>query len=198
MKSISKIWMISLLVGVMLLAGCSQKAVRTIPADESKGGEGDEYVIGPEDVLEIQVWREQALSGKVLVRADGKISLPLIQDITAAGLTPPQLQERLTEKLKEFIDSPNVSVVVLEVNSFKIYISGQVKSPGVHRLRTKTTLLQFIPMVGGFTEWAKQKKILVIRKEKGEEKRITVDYKKMVEGKVPALVLKSGDTIIVP
>lgn len=196
MKLGSKIWMIGILVAAILVLGCS--STKPIPSDVSKGGEEDEYIIGPEDVLEIQVWREQALSGKVLVRADGKISLPLIQDVPAAGLTPAQLQERLIEKFKEFIDSPNVSVVVLEVNSFKIFISGQVKNPGVHRLRTRTTLLQFIPMVGGFTEWAKQRKILVIRKENGEEKRITVNYKKMIDGKVPALVLKSGDNIIVP
>ncbi len=197
MKLAIKICLISLLVVGMLLVGCGQKALRTAPSDESKGDD-EEYIIGPEDVLEIHVWREQALSGKVSVRADGKISLPLIQDVPAAGLTLSQLQEKLIERLKEFVDSPNVSVTVLEVNSYKVFISGQVKSPGVHRLRTKTTLLQFIPMVGGFTDWAKQKRILIIRKENGEEKRITVNYKKMVDGKVPAFVLKSGDTIIVP
>ena len=196
MELFSKICMVGLLIAALLVLGCS--STKPIPSDESKVGEGDEYIIGPEDVLDIQVWREQALSGKVLVRADGKISLPLIQDVTAAGLTPPQLQQKLVERLKDFVDSPNVSVTVLEPNSFKIFISGQVKNPGLHRLRTKTTLLQFIPMVGGFTEWAKQKKILVIRKENGEEKRITVNYKKMVNGQVPAFVLKSGDTIIVP
>jgi polysaccharide export outer membrane protein len=96
------------------------------------------------------------------------------------------------------VDIPNVSVIVMEANSFKVFVSGYVKTPGVVRLRSETSLLQLIPMVGGFTEWANQRKVLVIRKEEGKEKRITVNYKKIVSGDEPNLVLKSGDTIIVP
>jgi polysaccharide export outer membrane protein len=131
---------------------------------------------------------------------DGKISLPLIDEVQAAGLTPLHLKEVLIEKLKTFIDNPSVSVIVMEANSFRVYVSGQVKIPGVYRLRGETTLLQIISMAGGFTDWANQKKILIIRKENGQEKRITVNYKKIVEGKEPVSnsILKSGDTIIVP
>lgn len=162
--------------------------------------DSDQYVIGPEDVLYIHVWREESLTKTVPVRMDGSISLPIIQEIKASGLTPLQLKEELTRRLKEFIESPNVSVTVIEANSFKVYVTGQVKTPGVYRLRSETTVLQIIPMAGGFTDWANQKKILVIRKENGKEKRITVNYKKIMKGDDPAsnLVLKSGDTVIVP
>ena len=116
------------------------------------------------------------------------------------GLTPLQLKELLMQRLKEFVDIPNVSVIVMEANSFKVYVSGQVKTPGVFRLRSETTLLQMIIMAGGFTDWANQKKILIIRKEDGKEKRIIVNYKKIVKGDDPKsnIILKSGDTIIVP
>ncbi len=160
----------------------------------------DRYVIGPEDVLYIHVWKEESLSRTVPVRTDGKISLPLINDIQAAALTPLQLKEILTEKFKMFIDNPNVSVVVTEANSMKVFVSGQIRAPGVYRLRSETTLLQIIPMAGGFTDWANQKKILIIRNEDGKEKRFTVNYKKIVSGDAPAtnIVLKAGDSIIVP
>jgi polysaccharide biosynthesis/export protein len=163
-----------------------------VPADS------DRYVIGPEDVLYIHIWREESLTRTIPVRMDGKISLPLLDDIEAAGLTPLQLKEKLTEALKKFQDDPTVSVVVMEANSYKVYISGEVRSPGVYRLRSETSFLQFIPMVGGFTDWANQKKILIIRKENGKEKRITVNYRKIVEGEHSNILLKSGDTIIVP
>lgn len=165
-----------------------------VPADS------DQYIIGAEDILYIHVWREDALSRTVPVRMDGNISLPIIQEIKAAGLTPLQLKEALTLKLKEFIESPEVSVTVMEANSFKVYVSGQVRTPGVYRLRSETTILQIIPMAGGFTDWADQKKILIIRKEDGKEKRITVNYKKIMKGGDPGsnIVLKAGDTIIVP
>ena len=162
--------------------------------------DGDQYTIGPEDVLYIYVWKEDALTRTVPVRMDGKISLPLIDEIQAVGLTPLQLKEALTQRLKEFVENPNVSVIVMEANSFKVYVSGQVKTPGVIRLRSETTILQLMSMVGGFTDWANQKKILIIRNENGKEKRITVNYKKIVKGQDPSanIILKSGDSIIVP
>jgi polysaccharide export outer membrane protein len=169
-------------------------------AQAEVAADSDQYVIGPEDVLYIYVWREDALSRTVPVRVDGNISLPLVHEIKAAGLTPLKLKENLTERFKEFIENPNVSVTVMEANSFKVYVSGQVRTPGVYRLRSETTVLQIIPMAGGFTDWANQKKILIIRKENGKEKRITVNYKKIIKGSDPSsnIVLKAGDTVIVP
>jgi polysaccharide export outer membrane protein len=169
-----------------------KQAQAEVLADTSK------YVIGPEDVLYIHVWKEEALSRTVPVRMDGKISLPLIDEIQAAGLTPLQLKENLIKRFREFVDVPNVSVIVMEANSFKVFVSGEVKTPGVVRLRSETSILQIIPMVGGFTEWANPKKILVIRKEGGKEKRLRVNYKRIVDGEDPNFVMKSGDTVIVP
>ncbi len=162
--------------------------------------DGDEYVIGPEDVLYIHVWKEEALTRTIPVRTDGKISLPLIQEVKAAGLTPLQLKEALTRKFKEFIENPIVSVTVVEINSYKVYVIGQVKNPGVHRLRSETTVTQIIVVAGGFTDWANPKKILVVRKEDGREKRITVNYKRIMAGKDldSDIVLKAGDTVVVP
>jgi polysaccharide biosynthesis/export protein len=172
-----------------------QKQAQTEIAADS-----NQYIIGSEDILYIHVWKEEAISRTVPVRIDGKISLPLIDEIQAAGLTPLQLKEKLIEKLKDFVESPNISVLVMEANSFKVFISGQVKSPGVYRLKHEMTILQIIPMAGGFTEWANEKKILIIRKENNQEKRLTVNYKKIVEGKDSSsnYILKAGDTIIVP
>ena len=162
--------------------------------------DSDRYTIGSEDVLYIHVWKEETLSKTVSVRMDGKISMPLIDEIQAAGLTPLKLKEILTERLKEFVEIPTVTVIVMEANSFKVYISGKVKSPGVYRLRSETTLAQIISMAGGLGEWANQSKIIVIRKDNGKEKRFTINYKKIVQGKDlnSNITLKSGDTIIVP
>jgi polysaccharide export outer membrane protein len=162
--------------------------------------DSDQYIIGPEDVLHIHVWKEEALTRTVSVRMDGKISLPLVQDIKADGLTPLQLKEVVSRKLKEFIENPIVSVTVVEANSYKVYVIGQVQKPGVYRLRSETTVFQIIVLAGGFTEWAKQKKILIIRKEDGREKRITVNYKKIISGSNTGsdVILKTGDSIVVP
>jgi polysaccharide export outer membrane protein len=162
--------------------------------------DSDQYVIGSEDVLYIHVWKEESVTRTIPVRMDGKISLPLIQEIKAAGLTPLQLKEVLATRFKEFIENPIVSVTVMEANSCKVYVMGQVKNPGVYRLRSETAVVQIIPLAGGFTEWANQKKILIIRKEDGKEKRIKVNYKKIMDGKDLSsnIILKAGDTIIIP
>ena len=192
--------LVFLISGQIVLAQTEKEEVLKKQAQAEVAADSDQYVIGPEDVLYIHVWREEALSRTVPVRMDGNISLPIIQEIKAAGLTPLKLKEGLTERLKEFIESPNISVTVMEANSYKVYISGQVRTPGVYRLRSETSLLQMIPMAGGFAEWANQKKILIIRKEDGKEKRFTVNYKKILTGKDPGsnVILKAGDTIIVP
>jgi polysaccharide biosynthesis/export protein len=169
-------------------------------AQAEVAADGDQYVIGPEDVLYIHVWKEETLTRTVPVRMDGKISLPLVQEIKAAGITPLQLKEVLTRRFKEFIENPIVSVTVMEANSCKVYVMGLVRNPGVYRLRSETTVVQIIPLVGGFAEWANPKKILIIRKEDGREKRITVNYKRIMAGKDPEsnIILKAGDTIVVP
>ena len=179
----------------------SQREVSAKPASQSQvPPDSDKYLIGPEDVLFIQVWKEEQLSQTVMVRTDGKISLPLIDEIQAAGLTPLRLKEVLTQKFKQFVETPIITVMVREAKSFKVYIGGQVVRPGVYTLVEEITLLQLIPLAGGFTEWANQRKILLVRKEGGQEKRITINYKKIISGEDLSnnLILKPGDTIIVP
>jgi polysaccharide biosynthesis/export protein len=158
------------------------------------------YVIGPEDVLFIQLWKEEALTRTVPVRSDGMISLPLVNEVQASGLTPPQLRESLTEKFKKFVDNPTVTVVVMEANSFKVFVTGQVRTPGVYRLRSETTLLQIISLAGDFTNEANPKKIVIIRREQGKDKRLEVNYSEIIDGTnlESNYVLKPGDTIIVP
>ena len=204
MKRLVSVGMIGLLIFLLSASTvCSQTEKEIVSKKQAQAevaADSDQYVIGAEDVLYIHVWREDALSRTVPVRVDGNISLPLVHELKAAGLTPLKLKENLTERFKEFIENPNVSVTVMEANSFKVYVTGQVKTPGVYRLRSETTVLQIIPMAGGFTDWANQKKILIIRKENGKEKRITVNYKKIMKGDDPSsnIILKAGDTIIVP
>jgi polysaccharide biosynthesis/export protein len=160
--------------------------------------DSDTYIIGPEDALYIQVWKEETLSQTVLVRTDGKISLPLLDDVQAAGLTPLKLKEVLTEKFKAYVDSPLVTVIVREAKSFKVYLTGYIAKPGVFHLIGDTTILQVIAMAGGFTEWANQRKVLLIRRENGREVRQTINYKKIVAGEAENILVKPGDTIIVP
>ena len=197
-----KFWWTGMALLLLLpLAAYAQGEKGALSQKQAQGeviADSSQYVIGPEDTLYVHVWKEETLSRTVPVRIDGKISLPLIDEIQAAGLTPLQLKENLIKRFRDFVDIPNVSVIVMEANSFKVFVSGQVKLPGVIRLRSETSILQLIPMVGGFTEWANEKKVLVIRKEGGQEKRITINYKRIVSGKDPNFIVRSGDTIIVP
>jgi len=160
----------------------------------------ESYVIGQGDVLEVFVWRNEQLSRQITVRPDGKISLPLIQDIQSEGLTALQLQDQITRKFKQYVQNPTVSVIVSQINSYKISVLGKVASPGVYPITTRTTFLEAISMAGGFTEWANQRKITVIRNEGGQKKKIRINYKKIVSGKDPSqnIILNRGDTIIVP
>jgi len=160
----------------------------------------ESYVIGQGDVLEVFVWRNEQLSRQVTVRPDGKISLPLIQDLHAEGLTVLQLKERITRGFKQYVQNPTVTVIVSQINSYKINVLGKVASPGVYPITTKTTLLEAISMAGGLTEWANKRKITVITQQGGKKKKIRINYKKIISGKDPSqnIILNRGDTIIVP
>ena len=159
-----------------------------------------DYLIGPEDVIEVIVWKEPDLSRVVLVRPDGKLSLPLIGDIKAEGLSPKALAEELKKAFSEYIEAPEVSVIVKEVNSAKIYVMGKVNSPGVFPLRSETTVLQAITLAGGFAEWAKKSKVIILRKIGEKDKRIVVNIDRVIDGKKGAedVRLQPGDRIIVP
>lgn len=161
-----------------------------------------DYVIGPEDLLEITVWRNQDLSKTVAVRPDGRISMPLIGDVTAVGKTPSQLTEEIASKLKEFKENPSVAIVVKEVNSYTVYVLGEVQKPGKYPLKSKTTLLQGITMAGGFTPTASRNKLVVFRfGENGSgDERIKASYDDIVlrDGSRQNVELKPGDTVVIP
>lgn len=169
-------------------------------ADEAGEAVGDPHFrIGVEDVLQIAIWRDPDLSREVPVRPDGKISLPLVQDLTAAGKTPAELAQEIQRRLKEFLSNPSVTVIVKEVNSLKIYLLGEVVRPGPVVMRSKLRLLQAIALAGGLTPYGGKNDILIYRAGRESGKPIEVSYKDVISGKRPAdnLVLEAGDTIVV-
>jgi polysaccharide biosynthesis/export protein len=158
------------------------------------------YVIGAQDVLDIDVWKEGELTRSVPVRPDGKISLPLLNDVQAAGLTPTQLSESITTELKKFITDPQVTVIVTQINSQRVYILGEMTRPGAYPLLPGMTVLQALSSAGGFTPFASMKKIYVLRNEGGKQEKFPFNYKDVVKGKNASenIVLKAGDQIVVP
>ena len=157
------------------------------------------YIIGGDDMLAVHVWKEPDLTTTLPVRADGMISLPLINDIKAAGLTPMQLAADITEKLKKYLSDPHVTVTVTQMNSQKIYAMGEVMHAGSINLLPNMTVLQALATVG-FSQFANTKGIYVLRNENGVQKKIPVPYKKLVKGQAvdQNILLKPGDTIVVP
>jgi polysaccharide export outer membrane protein len=159
-----------------------------------------DYIIGAEDVLTIVFWREKDLSGDAPVRPDGRISLPLLNDVEAAGLTPDQLRVRLTELADKFISDPTVTVMVKQINSRRVYITGEVAKPGPYPLGGPTTVLQLITTAGGVREYADEKNISIIRTENGKQSRLRFNYDEVKNGKnlQQNVLLRPGDQIIVP
>ena len=165
--------------------------VANVPAD---------YLIGPEDVLAIVFWRDKDMSGEVVVRPDGKISLPLLNDIQASGLTPEQLRMAVTEAAGKLVEEPNVAVVVKAIMSRKVFVTGQVNKPGPYPLSGPTTVLQLIATAGGVLEYADKKNIRVMRTENGKQVSYKFNYTDVLQGKnlKQNIDLKPGDTVIVP
>jgi polysaccharide export outer membrane protein len=169
------------------------------PAAMAAGAAADTYVIGASDVIAISVWKEPTLSGSLLVRPDGMISLPLLGDVQASGLTPLQLADQIATKLKKFVQDPNVSVVVSQIHSKVVYLMGEVGKKGPIEMTPGMTLLEAIGSAGGITEFANAKKIYILRDEAGKHEKIPVHYKEALKGDSALdLVLKPGDTIVVP
>ncbi|PXF59947.1 MAG: hypothetical protein C4B58_02005 [Deltaproteobacteria bacterium] len=190
---------ILLVAGVFFCQGCSATNVsknteqKTIPVE-------DEYIIGSTDILEIHVWREPDLSRTIPVRPDGKITLPLLNDVQASGLTSLELKAEIEKGLAKFVESPTVSVAVQEIHSKNIFVLGQVVSPGGYPLQQDLTVLQALSLAGGFAEWADKGDVVILRKENGKQSRIKFDYTNVSKGKhlEKNIVLQPGDTIIVP
>ena len=159
-----------------------------------------DFTIGPEDVLGILFWRDLEMSGDVTVRPDGMITLPLIRDIKAAGLTPGQLADRIQETVREFIKDAEVTVVVRQMNSRKVFITGEVAKPGAYSLASSMTVMQLIAVAGGLTEFAEKDGISIIRVEGGMPRTFHFNYEDVASGTKAAqnLALKPGDTVVVP
>jgi polysaccharide export outer membrane protein len=157
------------------------------------------YVIGPEDTLLVSVWKEPELTATLPVRPDGMISLPLLADVQAAGLTPMQLSVSLRERLRKYVADPRVTVVVTQMNSQRIYVMGEVLHTGVMPLSPNMTVLQALASAG-FTQFANTKAIYVLRTENDKQEKIPVNYKSLIKGDSPEhnIFLKPGDTVVVP
>ena len=171
------------------------------PQPQRPSAAGNDYVIGPEDVLQVTVWKNDTLSRVVPVRPDGKISLPLLHDVQAAGLTSMQLRDKISRALAEFMPNPEVSVIITDVRSFRVSVMGEVQRPGVLLLRSSTTVLEAIAMAGGFRDFASPSKIVVVRKDaSGATQKIPFNYNKAVRNGETEdnIYLKTGDVIVVP
>jgi len=200
------------LVSIGALAQSSSPSQPPPPAADkqasAKPGQGSEaahsdssYVIGANDVLAINVWKEPDISRSVPVRSDGKISLPLVGELTASGQTPLQLEQEITKRLQNYISEPEVTVIVSDSKSQKVNILGMVVRPGAYLLTSSTTVLDAIAMAGGFKDFAKQKSIYVLRQAPdGTQKKIPFNYKEVIKGQNAEqnIRLQAGDTLVIP
>jgi polysaccharide export outer membrane protein len=159
-----------------------------------------DYVIGPDDVLTVVFWRDKDMTTDVVVRSDGRITLPLVNDLSAGGLTPEQLRVAITQSASKYIEDPTVSVVVKQINSRKVFITGQVGKPGAYSLGGPMTVLQLISLAGGLNEFAKQKDIVITRQDGGRQTTLKFNYRDVLKGKnlQQNVELKVGDTVLVP
>ena len=167
---------------------------------QRSGSDDSTYVIGPDDQVDVSVWGEPTISRSVPVRPDGKISLPLLNDVQAAGLTPMQLGAEITAGLKKYIESPQVTVIITRASSLHIFILGEVARAGAYPLLPKMTVLAALSSAGGFSPFAKRSKVHILRTENGKQITIPFNYKEAVSGQHPEqnVILRAGDTIVVP
>jgi len=205
MRILLSILLLCLLVMPALRGQEAQKA--SPPANANKTAETPQksvaepdYKIGPQDVLRIDVWKEPDFTRTVPVRPDGKVSLPLLNDVQAAGLTPTELASFLKESLKKYLTDPQVTVTMVEVNSRRVYVTGEVAHTGAMPLLPNMTVLQALTSSGGFTQFARIKGIYVLRLEDGKQVKHPFNYKEVIKGNKPEdnIQLQSGDIIVVP
>lgn len=201
MRSREFIRLVASLTLALLLPACAQESVETASAPcQSEGCKPGEYLVGPGDVLHISVWKDTSLDRIVTVRPDGMISYPLLNDVQASGQTPLQLQKSLTDKLKQYMADPEVSVVVQEVHSFAVSVLGEVKTPGRYELKGQSTVLGVLAQAGGLSPYASASRIVILRDEDGVKKRILFDYNAAVSKQAAEQVfyVHPGDIIMVP
>ena len=193
-------------IGFLLTLACAGVWAQDSAKDQAKPAAAPDtpasqatYVIGADDTLHIDVWKEPDLTATLPVRPDGMISLPLLNDVQAAGLTPMQLATSITEKLKKYLSDPRVTVVVTQMNSQRIFATGEVLHPGAMSLLPHMNILQALS-TAGFTQYANTKGIYILRTEGGKQVKIPVNYKQLLKGEGidSSILMKPGDTIVVP
>jgi polysaccharide export outer membrane protein len=191
------LWLLAAGMWAQSTSAPTQAVNKPVPPQEQ--GTQSDYIIGADDTLHISVWKEPDLSVTLPVRPDGKISMPLLDDIPAAGSTPVMLKELITEKLKKYIADPRVTVVVTAMNSRRIFVSGEVLHSGPMTLLPNMTMLQALGQAG-FTQFANVKGIYALRMENGKQQKLPFNYREIIKGNHPEqnIVLKPGDTIVVP
>jgi polysaccharide biosynthesis/export protein len=209
MRKVRKTFVLALVVGLAAGAWAQNADAKAKEGDKNSPPANNQeqsgqavsasYVIGPEDTLHISVWKEPDLTETLPVRSDGKISMPLLNDVQAAGLTPSQLAESITEKLKKYLSDPRVTVVVTGMNSQRVYVMGEVNHTGAMTLTPNMTVLQALASAG-FTQFANTKGIYVLRTENGKQVKLPFNYKQVIKGDSmdQNIALKPGDTIVVP
>jgi polysaccharide export outer membrane protein len=186
---------------LMILVLCCTDPGLLFGAEESEARHGGaEFLLGPEDVLEISVWRDEALSKQVVVRPDGKVSFPLIGDVTAQGRTVEELRQAVENKIKAYVPDAPVTIMVVQLGSPKVYVVGKVARPGVYLMGQNLTVLQLLAMAGGMAPFADEDDILILRTENGRHEAIEFNYGKIAGGKdlTQNISLRPGDTIVVP
>jgi polysaccharide export outer membrane protein len=191
------------LVLLMPAAGAQQVPQQQKPAEAAAPIEirpEPLYVIQPNDLLEIFVWKEPELTRKVLVRPDGRISFPLVQDMQASGISPGELKDKIESKLKDFLNAPNVTIIVEAIQSYRIYVVGKVQKPGAIIVEKPVTVLQALALAGGFQDFAKDTEITVIRNFGKDNIVFEFNYRDVIKGKQPLqnILLRSGDVVVVP
>ena len=175
-----------------------QAAAVDASKSDSSGAAPDAYRIGPEDMLQISVWKNEAMTRTVPVRPDGMISLPLLNDVQAAGLTPMELRDLLVKGLAEYMPSPEVSVILTDVRSFKVSVVGEVTRPARYELKSWTTVLDALALAGGFTQFATRSRIVILRPNGKAMTRIPFNYNKVTGGEQENFYLQNGDIVLVP
>ena len=186
---------------VVVLGSAALEAQRAYSASPAPSIPGPNYVIGPDDVLSVVFWRDKDMSCDVVVRPDGKISLPLVNDIQAGGLTPSELRDAVNAAARRFVEEPSVTVVVKQINSRKVFITGQIEKPGPYAINGPTTVVQLISLAGGLKEFTDGKKILIMRTDKaGRQVARVFNYREVLAGKnlEQNIELQPGDTVVVP
>jgi polysaccharide export outer membrane protein len=179
-------------------AQTSSSATVQKSADAAKPPDEAEYKIGPQDVVQIDVWKEPEITRTIPVRPDGKISLPLLHDVDAAGLTAMQLAVNIRDGLTKYINNPQVTVTVTQINSRRIFVTGEVAHSGALQLLPGMTVLQALSSSGGFTQFAREKNIYILRNENGKQVRLPYNYKEVLKGIKEDVLLQAGDVIVVP